>query len=219
MLDEMRLHGESAEVRNEVVRLAKKFGILTPYTSYLVVEDERRVARRPGGRWGGGHAGAPAPDEPATAGLRRRLKGAAEELERAAGEKNDSGAGAVRKSKEADAMKKAPAKPESAAPTAEGGGRGWGGYAGKKEDKEQLAQTQKDLESIMKKVGAKTFYLSSGTWYDSTYKKDMKEVKVKYMSDEYFDLLAKHPGAAKYFAVASKVVVVIGGTAYRIVEE
>ncbi|MCC6680600.1 MAG: VWA domain-containing protein [Phycisphaeraceae bacterium] len=44
LLDEIRLHGESKELKDEVVTLARKFGILTPYTSYLIVEDERQRA-------------------------------------------------------------------------------------------------------------------------------------------------------------------------------
>jgi Ca-activated chloride channel family protein len=42
LLDEIRLHGETRELKDEVVRLAREFGIMTPYTSMLVVEDERR---------------------------------------------------------------------------------------------------------------------------------------------------------------------------------
>jgi len=42
LLDEIRLRGESDELRDEVVRLARRYGILTPYTSYLIVEDEAR---------------------------------------------------------------------------------------------------------------------------------------------------------------------------------
>ncbi|MFH1421998.1 MAG: VIT domain-containing protein, partial [Planctomycetota bacterium] len=42
LLDQIRLNGEKAELKTEVVKLAKEFGILTPYTSYLVVEDNAR---------------------------------------------------------------------------------------------------------------------------------------------------------------------------------
>src|SRR5206468_2156523 len=38
LLEEIRLHGESAELKNEVIRLSKEYGILTPYTSFLVEE-------------------------------------------------------------------------------------------------------------------------------------------------------------------------------------
>ena len=40
LLDEIRLRGESAELRDEVTDLARKYGIVTPYTAYLIVEDE-----------------------------------------------------------------------------------------------------------------------------------------------------------------------------------
>jgi Ca-activated chloride channel family protein len=42
LLDEIRLHGENAELRDEVTSLARKYGIVTPYTAYLIVEDEAR---------------------------------------------------------------------------------------------------------------------------------------------------------------------------------
>ena len=42
LLQQMRLHGTSDELLNEVVELSKKFGIITEYTSYLVTGDENR---------------------------------------------------------------------------------------------------------------------------------------------------------------------------------
>ena len=40
LLDEIRLHGENSELRDEVTDLARKYGIVTPYTAYLIMEDE-----------------------------------------------------------------------------------------------------------------------------------------------------------------------------------
>lgn len=45
LLDQIRLHGENEELVNEVTRLAKKHGIITPYTSFLILEDEAVAAR------------------------------------------------------------------------------------------------------------------------------------------------------------------------------
>ncbi len=45
LLREIRLNGENRELRDEVIRLSKKHGIMTPYTSYLVVEKAARYAR------------------------------------------------------------------------------------------------------------------------------------------------------------------------------
>src|SRR5262249_22218174 len=79
LLDQIRANGESKELKDEVVALAKKNGITTPYTSWLIGPDGpmpvagagRRgfdmrgvgaragepVARAPGGRGGGGFGG------------------------------------------------------------------------------------------------------------------------------------------------------------------
>ena len=39
LLDEIRMHGESVELKDEIVKLAREHGIVTPYTSYLILED------------------------------------------------------------------------------------------------------------------------------------------------------------------------------------
>jgi len=40
LLDQVRLNGEEKELKDEIVKLAMKYGIVTPYTSYLVQEDK-----------------------------------------------------------------------------------------------------------------------------------------------------------------------------------
>jgi Ca-activated chloride channel family protein len=42
LLDQIRLHGENKELKDEVVRLSLAHGIETPYTSYLVLENEQQ---------------------------------------------------------------------------------------------------------------------------------------------------------------------------------
>ena len=42
LLEEIRLHGENAELKEEVTELARQYSIVTPYTAYLIVEDEAR---------------------------------------------------------------------------------------------------------------------------------------------------------------------------------
>jgi Ca-activated chloride channel family protein len=42
LLSKIRLHGENKELVDEIVELGKKYGIVTPYTSYLVREEDRR---------------------------------------------------------------------------------------------------------------------------------------------------------------------------------
>ncbi len=47
LLDEIRLHGEDPELKQAIVDLSLEYGIVTPYTSYLVQQDERIVRRLP----------------------------------------------------------------------------------------------------------------------------------------------------------------------------
>src|SRR5712672_1225714 len=42
LLDEIRLRGENSELRDEVTELARKYSIVTPYTAFLIMEDEQR---------------------------------------------------------------------------------------------------------------------------------------------------------------------------------
>jgi Ca-activated chloride channel family protein len=53
LLDQIRANGEKPELVTEVVALAKKYGITTPYTSYLIVPDSAVPVARGGGAGGG----------------------------------------------------------------------------------------------------------------------------------------------------------------------
>jgi Ca-activated chloride channel family protein len=68
-------------------------------------------------------------------------------------------------------------------------------------------------------VANKNFFNQSGNWIDAEYKEEAKlpEVKLKFASNEYFDLLNKEPGLAQYFAIAENVTVVWNGKVYRVV--
>ncbi len=46
LVDAMRTNGESEEVRKEIEELSKEYGIMTPYTSYLVREDSMPMLSR-----------------------------------------------------------------------------------------------------------------------------------------------------------------------------
>ncbi|MGB8648070.1 MAG: VIT domain-containing protein [Anaerolineae bacterium] len=48
LLAQIRLHGETPETRGEVVSLATRYGIVTPYTSFLITEPHDSMAPQPG---------------------------------------------------------------------------------------------------------------------------------------------------------------------------
>ena len=43
-MDEIRLHGENHELKNEIISLSKKYGVISPYTSFLIQEEEKQMA-------------------------------------------------------------------------------------------------------------------------------------------------------------------------------
>ena len=47
LLNEIRMHGENKELIDEVVKLSREYGIVTPYTSYLAQEDEAIITNIP----------------------------------------------------------------------------------------------------------------------------------------------------------------------------
>lgn len=195
LLEEIRLRGETQEVKQEIVRLAKEHGILTPYTSFLVLED---VRHRRG-------------DDPVSRGLRAGAGGDEEKMRKAADAmEEDSGEGAIGASRESQSMSQGNAP--AAAPPA-GGGYGGGGSFGGRDKKDA------GMRSIVRAVAEKTFYLSNGTWYDESAGKTKETpVQVKSMSDAYFALLKEKPELGKYFALGTRVVVSLGGTTYEVTE-
>src|SRR5262245_6892414 len=52
MLDHIRAHGESKELKDEVIALAKKYGITTPYTSWLIAPDAPLPVAGAAAGWG-----------------------------------------------------------------------------------------------------------------------------------------------------------------------
>ncbi len=43
LLMQIRLHGESEELKSEIITLGERYGLVTPYTSYLVIEERMRM--------------------------------------------------------------------------------------------------------------------------------------------------------------------------------
>jgi hypothetical protein len=72
--------------------------------------------------------------------------------------------------------------------------------------------------ATVKVIEDKTFYSIEGVWTDSSYKADAKQAvkKISFGTDEYFVLVRKNPGIAKYLSVGQKVILVFKGTAYEI---
>ncbi|MEK7470133.1 MAG: VIT domain-containing protein [Planctomycetota bacterium] len=196
LMDAIRLKGENEELKKEIVALAKEFGVMTKYTSWLVLEDNARVQQQAGAAGG-------------------RLRGADEALRRIEAEDKASdapaadaagmelgakGESAVEASQEAEKAKKGQAMEP---------GKPSGGFARKDA---RTGQTK----SAVQVIGGKTFYGTDEGWYDQKWDGKAETLKVEYLSDEYFKLLAAKPEVAKWLALGDHVVVVVSGKAYEV---
>ena len=65
----------------------------------------------------------------------------------------------------------------------------------------------------------KNFFRENGVWVDSEFLATarLKEVVLKFGSEEYFRAASSNPELARYFSLGESVVVVWKGTVYRVV--
>ena len=177
LLNQVRLNGANKEVIDEIVSLSVRYGIVTPYTSFLVNETDRAMSEQGRGDIANSQYKAQATAAPA------------------------AGAAAVQQSQDTSRMSGAQSAPVPAYATPKAGAP-----AG------QPAQ-------LIQYVGDKTFVYNNGIWMDTTF--DVKKSatsKVNFGSDDYLKLLAARPEWGRYFALGTRVIVVLDGVAYEVTD-
>jgi Ca-activated chloride channel family protein len=209
LLGEIRLHGENAELKEEVIRLSKEFGIVTPYTSYLVTEgspiarqvprriplmEERFMGLNDRPRSGGGSArnfdiiysGGPAASAPAG-----KMSSAEAERLKSLGYVSGSGVREQASSQAATATGKAAVVAADS-------------YAS------LVGARIEDKGRIMRSAGGKTFVNIDGVWIDDAVKDDQKVIKIKFGSPEYFELYGKAGKLKDAFGLGENVIIAVG---------
>ncbi|MBL8914399.1 MAG: VWA domain-containing protein [Archangium sp.] len=232
LLEEIRLRGERAELKEEVVALGKKYGIVTPYTSYLVVEDtplpvaqnqnrppppprpdpwvfrgaEEKSAPK-GSASGfslGGSGGLAQPSAPSTKPADKSP--APVTAAEAPSDDFDSafGRGARGPAKE-EAMKKADGKD---------------GIAVSRALKKMKEQDEAErVSDPVRTASGRTFMYRNGGWIDSeAVNGTSKSLKVKYLSDAYFAILKARPDLKAALALSDRLVIVVGKDKSIIIE-
>ena len=217
LLEEIRLRGEKAELKDEVVALGKKYGIVTPYTSYLVVEDvpmpvaQNRPNQPP-----------PPPRDPWANRGRMEEKSAP----KGAASGFSLGGGGFAQPSTPSATAPAPAA-ESADDFSSAFGSGRGGPAKdeamkKADGKEGIAvskalrkmKEQSEGERVnepVRSASGRTFLFRNGGWIDTeAVNGTPKQLKVKYLSDAYFALLKARPDLKAALALSDRLVIVVG---------
>ncbi len=228
LLDAIRLNGADPELVAEVRRLGQEFGLATPYTSHLIVEDSMRIARGRGLQ-------VPAPGGPSTPGADARLllgddDGEArgevvESLRRAGRLRQDAGdeapleelehIGAVTResARELDDLAKAEASGATAVDRSVALRTAADGLASADAFRQRSAASL-----VSQRVGGRVLVLVGGTWVDRNWTEALaaRTRKIEAWSDEWFDLAASRPGLAKLLAFSTRLVLVDGDGALEI---
>ncbi len=182
LLDEIRLKGDQMELRNEVIRLAKLYGILTPYTSYLIQEDEQLASRR---------GISPAGPRRMSRELNDAWSGRQRDMQEAREAQQDQvGAASVGASKSNSRMRLADNKKAAEA-------------AGFVRDEYR----DKGGGQLVNFIDSRTFYLENGRWVDAAYDGKSQTTKLALYSTEYYDFVARNPGVGRYLAQGERVIV------------
>jgi Ca-activated chloride channel family protein len=208
LLDEIRLRGESKELRDEVVDLARRFAVVTPYTSYLIVEDE---ARR----------GVPVTlrsmqdldrNEPAKLSLERSYRALPEQK---SGDVASFGARANKSLKEADSFGGSLVQSQVEATRAAVAAAPMADAAKQKVEKDLAA-----VEQNSRVVNGKAFYQNGTQWIDgeTQQRKAARNRRIQFASEEYFKLLSERADAAAWLALGPNVQFTLDDTSYEISE-
>lgn len=190
LMEQVRSNGESKELRDEITDLGTRYGIVTPYTSYLALEPENqpRISSLTYGR---------ATPQASPAGRNRGYTGGS--LDGV----NKSGAGTA----------------NAAPPVVADTGLFAVQESKRVREQQDLIKLKDDTRTdAVQRIHGKTFYLIDDVWTDSEFKSEtnLPETVVTFGSEEYFALLKRLPKLANYLSLGERVVVVFEGRVYRI---
>lgn len=229
LLDEIRLRGENRELKDEVTDLARKYGLVTPYTAYLILEDEARrgvpvamqsmpqmreqrlamdamkdLSTRYGGA-GGDRSGGLAVN---SARANQSFKGAMNMAEASSGF--------------ADANRSLTySAPVASAKPATAGGRADGsmtlgvvGYVNT--DAKSAGQFAQNAQF----VNGRNFFNNGNQWVDSQVQQSQqaRRVRLQFNSKEYFAFAATNAAARPWLALGNNVQFVLHDTLYEVYE-
>ena len=209
LIDQIDLHGQSKELVDELVAISMKYGILTPYTSFLADENQSLHAR---------------------ADNAVRAKKALRQLDMVTGADGVNQRGAKQELKlaeraagpasAAEALGEysvpSPGKPQSlgrAMGSGMGGMMGGGGYGGGM----ARAEATKIVQNV-RQIGSKTFYRKADRWVDSAVKPEdeTNALVIRLFSDEFFTLARNQKAEMnRYLTFDEPVTMELDGKVYR----
>jgi Ca-activated chloride channel family protein len=227
LLDAIRLHGEDKELRDEVTELARRYGVVTPYTAYLIMEDETQrnvplqvrsletydrspLARREASEaWRGLREDTVGVDATAAARYGLALKSA-----------NAAPEAIAQGNREAGRAHYYSVQPQVApvSPAAGLGGAGPATAMASRPASGPASIATAAPEQQTRYVKGRSFYRNGAQWIDAQVQKmpDAKRIRIQFNSTEYFDLAAKEPQVLPWLALGPNVQFVLGNTVYEV---
>jgi Ca-activated chloride channel family protein len=189
LLNSIRLNGESDELVDSIVNLSVRYGIITPYTSFLIEEDDilSQMGR-----------------EEAARSMSQQAQGLIS---------NASGAAAVEAADQFGSFAEAAAP--MAMPTS---GMGGGGMMAEEEADGDfnLGESQSPIQAVGNKTFILQGDVWTDTTFQPD---TMTTEQIVFLSDAYFALLDAQPEVGPYLALGDHVIIVLDGTAYEIVPD
>lgn len=190
LIDEVRLHHHQ-EVIDEIVRLAKEYGVVTEFTSFLIEED--MMMAHPGDR---------------------RLRARAEAI--LVAPQPTFGAAAVGRSMQAQTLQRQGFAGAAAAPPV-GMPAGRGGQA---QESLALAYAWSDVaeraQQVVRNIGTRTFYQQGRQWVDSRYQRGQQVITIQAFSEAHFALLRRRPELRQFLSIGDNVVVQLERVAVQV---
>ncbi len=214
LLDQIRLHGETKELVEDVIRLSKEYGIQTPYTSQLILEDDRQLGQFRG------TASADMPRRKDVASGGGALAGKSAEVKKL----DDLAKAEPKPALVAEPPK--PALPPAATPKEEAA------RVAEKESAENFAKRFKDKDgkagvdvaerlrrlkqaeqagdpslAEFRKAAGTRFFLYNDMWVDEKFDATADMTTVKFGSEAYFKLIEKAPQLIEALKLGTKIVI------------
>ena len=193
LLTQIRFNGENPELVKSVKDLGLEYGIVTPYTSYLVREQreemvalERRTAV----------SGAPV--------------SANRQMQAARGAKKRS------ENDDMEAEELMDALSQSFQPAASSAGKG-AVQSSKALQKVARQEKSQDMLMTVKKIGTKTYNLKNGVWTERGIDVNRKpDAEIVFLSDEYFALIERYLELNRILSLGEEILFSWSGKIYRI---
>lgn len=211
LMDQIRLHGENTELKDEVTHLAREYGIITPFTAYLILEDEQR-------------RNVP-PSKITLADLARNPQARAEvHAQYRVFEKQQSGRVALQNSMGGRAL-------QSAANANEGLEQmNQIQLQGMSHTMSSSVAAGKDIGMIFNQnrqnqqsryIAGRCFYQNGNQWVDTEVQKlknPTAAIRIQFNSKEYFTFMRNNPQALKWLSLGQNLQVVVNNSLYEIYE-